>query len=162
MGEREPLIPPIGIHGNAYSQQPTPAGNMLSVSDDSEYYKEKRGSISLLQILEGLPDDKSSRASSKERIISGDSDEDSDDEISDSIGSTGPVDSYDLMKSPEPHGEQKSTDPEAGLIVVLPPPEEGGRKADGIRHDDESDLFPTIPSIHDDDDDDDQFQSTRL
>lgn len=111
--EREPLVPPSNSSNEGlYHQQPS--GNMLSVSDDSEYYKEKRGSLSLLQILEGLPDDKSSRASSKSHILS-ESDEDSD---TDSAGSTGPVESYDLLKSHEASHDRIDSIPEEAVVAI--------------------------------------------
>jgi hypothetical protein len=60
------------IDGIFNARQPE-TGKMMSVSDDSEYYKEKRGSLSLLHIVEGLPMNKSSRESqetSRDRIDS--------------------------------------------------------------------------------------------
>ncbi|KAL4234550.1 hypothetical protein ACF0H5_006191 [Mactra antiquata] len=117
LGEREPLVPPsTSSNEGIYAQQPT--GNMMSVSDDSEYYKERKGSLSLLQILEGLPDDKSSRASSKSHILS-DSGDDSDD--SDSAGSTGPVESYDLLKSRDTSRDRIDSIPEETVIAVPVP-----------------------------------------
>lgn len=121
LGEREPLVPPSNSSNEGFYTTRQPTGNMMSVSDDSEYYKEKRGSLSLLQILEGLPDDKSSRASrasSKSHIIS-ESDDESD---TDSAGSTGPVESYDLLKSRETSRDRIDSIPEE-LVVAVPVPE---------------------------------------
>ncbi|WAR13612.1 ITPR1-like protein [Mya arenaria] len=168
LGEREPLIPQSGSSNDEGFSNRQQSGNMLSVSDDSEYYKEKRGSISLLQILEGLPDDKSSRASSKSRILSL-SDVDSDEE-SDSDGSTGPAESYDLMKSREASHDRIDSIPEESIVVPVPQIPEG---ADGQMTElsteplpappdvDDADFFPTVPPM-DGADDDDQYQSTRL
>ena len=95
-----PLIPQSGASNDGAYNPPT-SGNMMSVSDDSEFYKENKGSMSLMQILEGLPLDKSSpasRASSKSRILSIESDDDSG---SDTGSNGGHSKSYDLMKSQE-------------------------------------------------------------
>ncbi|XP_053402419.1 inositol 1,4,5-trisphosphate receptor type 1-like isoform X7 [Mercenaria mercenaria] len=122
LGDREPLVPPSNSSNEGvYAPRQPEGGNMLSVSDESEYYKEKRGSLSLLQILEGLPDDKSSRASrasSKSHIIS-ESDEESD---TDSAGSTGPVESYDLLKSRETSRDRIDSIPEEVPVIAVPIP----------------------------------------
>lgn len=135
LGEREPLIPVSGSSNDGAAYQPPTSGNMMSVSDDSEYYKENKGSMSLMQILEGLPDDKSSRASresSKSRILSIESDEDSDG--SDSAGSTGNVESYDLLKSREASRERIDSIPEEEPVVAIAIP--SLPKSDDTKHDD--------------------------
>lgn len=122
LGDREPLMPPSNSSNDFYTSQ-QPAGNMLSVSDDSDFYKERKGSLTLIQILEGLPDDKSSRASSKSRILSI-SDDESDTEEEDSAGSTGPVNSYDLLKSRDASRERIDSihaADEDGIVLPVPP-----------------------------------------
>jgi hypothetical protein len=136
LGDREPLVPPSNSSNDGvFNARQPETGNMMSVSDDSEYYKEKRGSLSLLQILEGLPDDKSSRASrasSKSHIIS-ESDEESD---TDSAGSTGPVESYDLLKSRETSRDRIDSIPEEAVVAVPIP---------RVAADDEDELPPPPP-----------------
>lgn len=117
LGEREPLVHSGSSNEAVY--HPPASGNMMSVSDDSEYYKDNKGSMSLMQILEGLPDDKSSRASrgsSKSRILSIESEEESE---SDSAGSTGRVESYDLAKSREVSREHDDSIPEDEPVVAI-------------------------------------------
>ena len=114
--EREPLLPSAGRNDTF---PPPPPPHMLSISEDSSFYKDKRGSISLMQILEGLPDDKTSRATSRSRILSM---TDLDSESGDSVGSTGPADSYDLIKSPEGSQDRLESDKEEPVVSITVPP----------------------------------------
>ncbi|KAH3769470.1 hypothetical protein DPMN_170739 [Dreissena polymorpha] len=158
LGGRGPLLPQSGSSNEGgYGPPPKNSGNMLSVSDESDFYKEKRGSISLLQILEGLPDDKSSRASPQSRILSiSDSEEDTD-----SLGSTGPVDSYDLTKSREMSRERIDAIVDAPIIVLPEPQTEPQDASSGEETPPADDLLAASLAAMDDYDGDDQ-QSTRL
>lgn len=115
--DREPLLP----SGGRNDFPPPPPPNLLSISEDSDFYKDKRGSISYLQILEGLPDDKKSRDSRRSRILSI-SDIESDSDSGDSIGSSGPADSYDLIKSHEGSQEKLDSDTEEPVVSISVPP----------------------------------------
>ena len=114
--EREPLLP----SGRNDSFPPPPPQHMLSISEDSDFYKDKRGSLSLMQILEGLPDDKTSRdTTSRSRILSM---TDVDSDSGDSVGSTGPADSYDLIKSREGSQDKLDSDKEEPVVSISVPP----------------------------------------
>ena len=123
--EREPLLQTLTRASSSPgdSLPPPPpthsVGNLQSVSDDSEYYKERKSSLSLLQILEGLPlDDKESKGSAKSHILT-----DSGDEGSDSAGSTGPADSYTLMKSrgsSDDKLDEENVEPVVPLSIPIP------------------------------------------
>ena len=155
--EREPLLQTItrGSSTRCDSLPPAPptqsGGNMQSVSDDSEYYKERKGSLSLLQILEGLPmDDKESKGSRKSHILT-----DSDDESrSDSGGSTGPAESYTLMKSRG--GSDDKLDEESAEPVIplsVPIPRDSDHPVDTHEHPDQSESPKPVQ---------DDEESTRL
>ena len=112
--EREPLLP----SARNDSFPPPPPQHMLSISEDSSFYKDKPGSLTLMQILEGLPDDKTSRVTSRSRILSM---TDVDSESGDSVGSTGQADSYDLIKSPEGSQDRLESDTEPVVSISVPP-----------------------------------------
>ena len=161
MSEREPLIP--GPRNDDGFPPPPPA-NMLSVSDDSDFYKERKGSISILQILQDLPDDKMSKTSSKSRILS-ESDDGTD---SESVGSTGVADSYDLLKSRASSQDLVVQLPvvkaDDDTIISIPVPEKAVEEED----DDDFSRSPSEPRDpprdfgHDRSPDDDDIQSSRL
>ena len=76
--------------------------------------------MSLIQILEGLPDDKSSRdTTTRSRILSI---TDIDSDSGDSVGSTGPADSYDLIKSPEGSQDKLDSDDQEPVVSISVPP----------------------------------------
>ena len=114
--DREPLLPPSGRS----DFPPPPPPNLLSISEDSDFYKEKRGSMSLIQILEGLPDDKSSRdTTTRSRILSI---TDMDSDSGDSVGSEGPADSYDLIKSHDGSQDKLDSDDQEPVVSISVPP----------------------------------------
>ena len=113
--DREPLLPSSG----RTDFPPPPPPNLLSISEDSDFYKDTKGSMSLIQILEGLPDDKTSRDSTRSRILSI---TDIDSDSGDSVGSTGPADSYDLMKSHEGSQDKLDSDDQEPVVSISVPP----------------------------------------